>query len=342
MCTPYGGVTDYGTAVKDSPEEYGEDGTSRNGTVKSYGMWMQPPVVGTEVITAFTAGLSEGFLIGTLIKKDRNHMMGGRASSTNSQGEIVPVGEKNPYDINNPEHRPEDTRLTDILETQGLDKDYARGHSMSSPRRETPSNVFGISTLNGHVFTMDDGTESGDSRNIRMRSREGAEVLIDDTNKYIFVTNHAGNAWVEINEHGQIDFYARGDISMHTEKDFNVHADGNINLEARQAVNIKSSGAGGTKIEAATANLDMYAARNFNFEAGVNGNVKVAGSYKETASRIDMNGPVASSASRILINNLVENKNVLRSIASRVPEHHPWQGASSIQESFDTPKGLTD
>ena len=85
----------------------------------------------------------------------------------------------------------------------------------------------------------------------------------------------------------------------------------------------------------------MYTSKNFQLQAGVNGNVKVAGSYKETAARIDMNGPVAADATRIFDYNLVENENILISAASRVPEHHPWKGATSIQESFDTDKGKT-
>ena len=52
-----------------------------------------------------------------------------------------------------------------------------------------------------------------------------------------------------------------------------------------------------------------------------------------------MNGPVADAATRVLENQLVENKNILKSAATRVPEHHPWKGASKIQESFNTSKG---
>ena len=334
LCTPYGGVTDYANAVTDDPQSF-------DGSVKSYGMWPQPPAVGSEVVVAFTPVMKEGLLIGTTIKRDRNHMMGGNASGLDFNNEVMPVGEKNPYDTENPNQRPQDTEFNNVLTEQGLTEDYSRGHSMSSARRETPSNVFGITTLNGHTFTMDDGSEQGDSRNIRMRSRGGAQILIDDTNKFVYVTNHKGNAWIEMDEDGRIDIYGKESFSVHTEKDFNVHAGGQINMESAQGVNIRSMGSNGVKIDAATADVDIYASKNFQIQADANGNVKVAGSYKETAGRIDMNGPVAKSASRVIANNLVENTNVLSSASARVPEHHPWKGASKIQETFTPDKGGT-
>ena len=67
-----------------------------------------------------------------------------------------------------------------------------------------------------------------------------------------------------------------------------------------------------------------------------------AGNYKEQAGRIDMNGPVPASATKILDNQLVENTNVLASAATRVPEHHPWKGATGVQETFTVAKGNTN
>lgn len=339
LTTPYGGVTH----VKDSAASagvYGEDTSSENGTPKSYGMWPQPPVVGTPVVVAFTASSQQGFLVGTLMSMDRNFMMGGRASAENVDSEVIePVGEKNPYDLSSPDKKPVDTQAKDQLVEQGLDKDYVRGHSLSSARRETPSSVFGITTLNGHVFTMDDGDEDGNSRNIRLRSRQGAQVLIDDTNKMIFINNHKGNAWIEIDEDGKIDVFSEDKISIQTEDDFNVYAKGNINLESEQGVNIASTGSDGVKLQATVGSFDLTAQQNFNLTAKANANVNVVGSYKETAGRIDMNGPVADLAKTIPVNSLISNTNVITSINSRVPEHHPWNGATKTQEQYKTAKG---
>lgn len=345
LCTPYGGVTQPLDASSDPTAYGGEDAdgneSSVGGTPKSYGMWPQPPAIGTEVLVAFTSSREEGFLIGATIGKDRNHMMGGRASAESYLPGLAPVGEKNPYDLNDPDIKPADLEGVDVLLEQGLLADFARGHSMSSARRESPSGVFGITTINGHVFTMDDGNIQGMSRNIRLKSRGGAQILLDDTNKMIFVNNHNGSAWIEIDELGRIDVYSKGSISMHTEDDFNLHAKGNINMQADQGVNIRSAGAEGVKIEANVGDLDMYTAQNFQLQAALNGNVTAGASYKESAARIDMNGPVATPSARILDNPLVDNRNVLLSAAARVPEHHPWLGATSVQETFKTAKGNT-
>lgn len=341
LTTPYGGTTEEDSSVKDSPTQYGVDGTSYNGTVKTYGMWQQAPVVGTPVLVAFYSGSSVGFYIGSLIKKDRNHMMGGRASGLNQNGQVTPVGEKNPYDGENPDARPQDNRSLAILKEQGLDQDFSRGHSMSSARRETPSNVFGITTLHGHTFTMDDGATDGsrDSRNIRMRSRDGAQILIDDTNKMIFINNHKGNAWVEIDENGKIDVYSKSTISMHCEEDFNIHTKADFNVQADGAINMTARGSEGVKIDAATGDMDLYANKNFQQQAGIDGHVRCGGRYYETAKRIDMNGPVAELATRVQLHGQPANTNILASAATRVPEHHPWKGASTIQEKFKTDQG---
>ena len=61
----------------------------------------------------------------------------------------------------------------------------------------------------------------------------------------------------------------------------------------------------------------------------------------EQAARIDMNGPTPTLPSRIITNQLVENKNVLSSAASRVPEHHPWKGVNKKEEKFRNSEGNT-
>jgi hypothetical protein len=58
-----------------------------------------------------------------------------------------------------------------------------------------------------------------------------------------------------------------------------------------------------------------------------------------TGGKIDMNGPVAEAATKTPIQNQISNTNIKTSTASRVPEHHPWQGVSGVQETFVSGKG---
>jgi len=321
LCTPYGGVTGTTAAdVTDDEKAYGKDGTSVNGTPKSYGMWPQPPAVGTSVLVAFVELLEQGIIVGSLMSRSRNHMMGGRASAESQDGTIQPVGEKNPTDTDDEVKKPVDPIAKAWLKKQGLQDDYSRGHSMSSARRESPSNVFGITTLNGHVFTMDDGDSEGDSKNIRLRTRQGAQILLDDTNKFVYITNHDGTAWIELDESGNIDMYSKASVNIHAAEDLNLHAGGNINMEAKKNINMKS----GTDVIVQALN-DIHN--------------KAGGNRVDTASMVYMNSSVSALAPTV--NQLDTNETVTESVSARVPEHHPWKGASKIQETIKTAKGKT-
>ena len=139
---------------------------------------------------------------------------------------------------------------------------------------------------------------------------------------------------------GRIDGYSLEDISYSAEGDFNPHAKGNINMQVDNGVQIKSIGADGIKVEATAGDYDRHS-KDFKFEAGANGN-SAPGNYKEQASRIDMTGPAPASATKIALNQLVENTNILESASTRGPEHHPWKGATGVQESFNVAKGNTN
>ena len=322
LCTPYGGYTsiDAGT-VTDDETAYGEDGTSESGTPKSYGMWPQPPTVGTSVLVAFVELIDQGIIVGSLISRNRNHMMGGRASAESHDGTIQPVGEKNPTDTGDEVKKPVDPTAKEWLKEQGLQDDYSRGHSLSSARRESPSHVFGLTTLNGHVFTMDDGDENGDSTNVRMRSRGGAQILLDDTNKFVYITNHNGNAWIEMDEAGNIDVDSKKSVNIRSEEDLNFHADGNINMEAKKNINMKSG-----------TDVIVQALNDIHNKAGGN-------RITTTSGKVYMNSSVSALAPTV--NKLTPNETVKESVSARVPEHHPWKGASKIQETIKPAKGKT-
>ena len=321
LCTPYGGITSTSTDDVTSEEtEYGNDGTSENGTPKSYGMWTQPPAVGTSVLVVFVELLDQGIVVGSLMSRNRNHMMGGRASAESHDGTIQPVGEKNPTDTGDEIKKPVDPIAKSWLKEQGLQDDYSRGHSLSSARRESPSHVFGLTTLNGHVFTMDDGDQNGDSKNVRLRSRGGAQILLDDTNKFVYITNHNGNAWVEMDEAGNIDVYSKKSVNIHSEEDLNFHADGNINMEAKKNINMKSG-----------TDVIVQALKDIHNKAG--------GNRVDTAGMVYMNSSVSALAPKV--NKLDNNETVTESVSARVPEHHPWKGASKIQEVIKPAKGKT-
>ena len=335
LATPYGGHS----KIQDS----GNDEKKEAQAPASYGLWPQPPEVGTNVVVAYTGSIEQGIVMGSLIAKDRNAMMGGRASGqvyADGQTSLGPAVEKNPKDTNDADTKPLDEYFQSVLNQQGLSLDYVRGHSQSSARRESPSKVFGITTRQGHVLTMDDGDDKNASNNIRLRTKSGAQILMDDSNGFVFITNQSGDAWVEMDFAGHIDVYSKAGISMHTEGDYNVHAKGSINMQAEIGVNIKSTGGDGIKLETTQGAIDVYSALDMNLQSATNYNLLVAGNQVITGTQIDMNpSKEALPATKTPIQNQISNTNIKTSTASRVPEKHPWQGVSGVEETFTSGKG---
>ena len=252
----------------------------------SYGFWAVPPDLETRVLVIFAEGkMEEAFWIGCVQEPLTNHMTPGIASSFKVTDEVggntldeygstnLPAGEVNRYvDVTEENYRTKDKPvhpLADTLMTQGLSADNVRGNTTSSAQRESPSQVFGMSTpgrlnpgatptkvgandseeeaivdrLAGHTFVMDDGAADGTNQLTRLRTSSGHQILMHDTEGIVYIANASGNAWLEMNKEGRIDIYSGvGGINMRTQGDFNLHADSNINMHAGQSIRMSAPG----------------------------------------------------------------------------------------------------
>ena len=258
----------------------------------SYGFWAVPPDIGTRVLVIFAEGkLEQAFWIGCLQDPVTNHMVPGIAASTKTHDSLdgtftgpdagfqkdkqstygtknVPAGEVNRtsaginpatnYDnINKPIHP-----FANVLADQGLSGDEIRGTTTSSARRETPSNVFGISTPGpkdtdstrqlvgvknsqrqdyvarkiGHTFVLDDGDVEGNNQLTRLRTASGHQLLMHDTEGVVYLANGSGKAFIEMDKNGKISIYSDKGIDIRAEGDFNLHADDNINFHAGKKI----------------------------------------------------------------------------------------------------------
>jgi len=267
-------------------------------TQHSYGFWAVPPDLETNVLVIFAEGkMNQAFWIGCIQDPYTNHMTPGIASSTNTYNSLdgtfegadagfqadkestygstnVPAGELNRttqgalsnknYDaIPKPIHP-----FADVLVKQGLSADDIRGNTSSSARRESPSQVFGISTPGrkntgttkeqvgakdsgatdyvvrtpGHTFTMDDGAVDGTNQLTRLRTASGHQLLMHDTEGVVYIANGSGNAYIEMQKNGRIDVYSGvGGINLRTEGDMNFHSDLNMNFHANGQVRMSSA-----------------------------------------------------------------------------------------------------
>jgi uncharacterized protein (DUF2345 family) len=211
--SPFYGATDV-TLNGNDPNDFNE-------TQKSYGFWFVPPDAGSLVLVIFAEGdPGQGFWIGCVQDAYMNHMIPGIAASKSVQSQVkdsddkewkdesknisdkygadfLPVAEINRIAIRdgkstaNPsidDNKKAVHPMADTLLKQGLQGDTVRGTHTSSARRESPSNVYGISTpgpldkrnkakkgkvgkydnqitkfvsrLGGHTLVMDDGNEN--------------------------------------------------------------------------------------------------------------------------------------------------------------------------------------
>lgn len=247
--SPFAGSTD--------PRQVGKEITKPEESMSSYGFWAPVPDNGNLVLVAFGDGNTKYPLVISCLFSDKfNFAIPGNAGNKSYQTPNLelPVVEKNKRteDINhNDTFRPINHTLAESIVKQGLAYDPVRGAGNSSARRESPSEVFGLLTpgprdpdnfnyrLGGHSISLDDNLQS---RNIRIRTAQGNQLLLDDTSGMIYMINRDGNVWWEMSQTGDMHVYAEGDINMRAKKNFNLRADADVNIEAGQNLHIKAAG----------------------------------------------------------------------------------------------------
>jgi uncharacterized protein (DUF2345 family) len=317
--TPFYGVTSY-SHMGDNKG----NADAFNDTQKSYGMWFVPPDVGVTVIVVLIDGdPSQCFWIACVPDKFANQMVPALASSSNIDNtpedkkyfpnKGLPVGEVNRRaniavgaNIDSAK-RPVHPFAEKLLE-QGLLMDDVRGTTTSSPRRNLPSSVFGISTpgpldqlgkkatigtkesktttqipvsrLGGTTLVMDDG----DERFQRKKSpREGPPEYADRTN------NEKGLDNIPISEYFRVRTRTGHQILLHNSEDLiyignaagttwiEMSSNGKLDIFANDSVSIHTK-----------QDFNLRADRDFNIEAGRNINMKSVAGRIQTEAATDL------------------------------------------------------
>lgn len=283
-----------------------------NDTQKSYGMWFVPPDVGVTVLVIFIDGNpAEGYWIGCVPDRFANHMVPAIAASKivdYSQADRqkyepnlgLPVAEVNKSvnsakanlamdSLKRPVHP-----IAESLLKQGLLLDDVRGVSTSSPRRNLPSSVFGISTpgpldqkgkkasigrretksptpvpvsrLGGTQFVMDDG----DDRFVRKtKPTEGPPVYVNSAQ------DSSGEVNIPSSEYFRVRTRTGHQILLHNSEDLiyignssgttwiEMSSNGKLDIFANDSVSIHTK-----------QDFNLRADRDINMEAGRNINMK--------------------------------------------------------------------
>jgi hypothetical protein len=248
---PGGGSANWGKPGATEPRDAGSQGQQQQQQppITSYGMWAVPPDLGVTVLVMFAGGdLNRGFWFACVPTVSH-----GMVPAIGAPDGKTPMAEFNPIDPQVPTtedltsiQREPYEPLVSALTAQGINEDPLRGPITSSSFREAPSNVFGISSKGGHTFVMDDGSQEGTSKLIRLRTAGGNQITMHDDTGMIYMINAQGTGWIEISPSGQIDVFGAAGINMATNGEINLHADKNVNIHAGECVKIV--GMKGTKV----------------------------------------------------------------------------------------------
>jgi len=260
-CSPFFGST---------PVSKNEEKETFEATQTSYGMWFVPPDPGNRVLVGFINGSkSTGVWLGVMPDLYANRMVpavaAGKAHTNAGKNDViqtdVPQAEYNKT-LSNPRQqaveakddktylRPYAKYHAEGLTKQGLIQDTIRGIDYASARRDAQSEVYGINTpgpkidekstrrKGGSSFIMDD--KEGHEK-VRIRTRSGAQMLLDETNGIVYFINRDGTAWIEMDAEGNVDVFSAKNVTLRAEEDFNIRADRDINFEAGRNVHIKAA-----------------------------------------------------------------------------------------------------
>lgn len=138
---------------------------------------------------------------------------------------------------------------------------------------------------------------------IKLRTRTGAQIMINTSEDLIYINNSRGTAWIEMSSNGKLDVYAKDSISFHTENDFNFNADRDINFEAGRDVNFLVNN-----------NMNTSVAINYDLLVGVDGKITVRNDFDIHVTN-DMKTMVLNDKNIIVENDMTtqvnNDKNVL-------------------------------
>jgi hypothetical protein len=179
---------------------------------------------------------------------------------------------------------------------------------------------------------------------------------LDDTNERICISTAQGNAWIEMDQSGNVDIYSARRVSVRAELDINFVTEGAFRVTAQGGIHLNSGGeiratadgdtniksTGDTNIQSSkdisiqtegSLQVQVGVALNLTSEGTVDINATEDGAFSSnatlnfnadtnvliTGTDVDINGSPAAVATTASPNNANEAY-----LANRVPEHEPW------------------
>jgi len=278
--------------------------TTFNTVNHTYGMWMIPPDIGSQVLVTFINGRPDkGYWFACISPHYSHNMMPALASSTNwgennvfnelpsdiqkqtITGQSYPSLEFNENDPNlrqpgfqNKNERPLHREQFAKLVNQGLENDPVRGTTTSSSQRESPSYVFGISTPGRPDPDFKDNQEllkkitenTARANDFIVSKRKGGHVfLMDDGdtqgNDQQIKLRTAGGHQIVMHDSGNTMYISNSNGSVWIE----LSNSGQLHIFSSDGVNVRTQG-----------DFNLHSDRDINLNAGGSINLKAANNIK--------------------------------------------------------------
>lgn len=103
---------------------------------------------------------------------------------------------------------------------------------------KSDSQTMSMTSPGRHYWAMHDVDEYC---RFRLKTTEGTQIILDDTNERIYISTARGRNWIELDEgSGKIYFYTTSKFNVHSENDLNLYSSENINIVAKKRINIQS------------------------------------------------------------------------------------------------------
>ena len=279
--SPFGGVTNNFKSGRNKTQQSGP---------KAYGFWALPKLGAQVLVFLLNGDPGRRFYFASYYGMHRNRSLpGGRNKNesgapgpwTDSYDPMQPAYDNLRTAFQNQVTSPQ-AKSRGFLERQAAqaktDKDGADGYAKDPvDGKYLDPQTYCMTTPGGHFLTMDD---AADNCRIRLRTTEGNQIIIDDTNERIYVSTAKGKSWIELDEDGHVHIFGSESVSMRAGKDVNVYADRDFNVGAGRNINMRTvTGeiriAAETDLSIRTSNGSIYATACGDMHVAVNKNLSV-------------------------------------------------------------------
>lgn len=260
------------------------------GNPSSYGMWMSPPDIGTQVLCIFELGdINKGFYIGCVPNPDVLHMVPAIGATDNivtNKSEATSYGGATRLPVTNintnnqnitatnsflNETKPVHSYAASIMFQQGILRDPIRGPIGTSAQRESPSRVgWGVSTPGRPIYDggFDDETilqnlDPKKAKELRVVSRRGGHSIIMDDgdlagqDDLIRIRTARGHQ-ITMSDNGQTLMILHGNGQSYIE----LGKEGTVDIYATNSINLRTHG-----------DLNLHADNDVNIHANKNLNI---------------------------------------------------------------------